>query len=171
MIKRGSGILMHITSLPSRFGIGDFGPEAYRFADFLADTRQSCWQILPLTPTDPMHGNSPYSSASSSAISPWMLSPELMIEGGYLSDSDLNSVPDFDIEKVDFQAVAEYKKTLLDRAFAHFQKNSHRAEYDRFCRDNVYWLDDFALFMILKRHFEGRAWNQWPVEFLSLIHI
>jgi 4-alpha-glucanotransferase len=165
MIKRGSGILMHITSLPSKFGIGDFGPEAYRFTDFLTEAKQSCWQILPLTPTDPMHGNSPYSSASASAISPWMLSPELMIEGGYLSDADLNSIPDFDIDKVVYQSVAEYKKDLLDKAFGHFQKDNNRAEFDRFCEDNAYWLDDFALFMILKRHFGGKAWNQWPVEY------
>ncbi|MBD3219376.1 MAG: 4-alpha-glucanotransferase [candidate division Zixibacteria bacterium] len=165
MIKRGSGILMHITSLPSRFGIGDFGPEAYRFADFLAETKQSCWQILPLTPTDPMHGNSPYSSASSSAISPWMLSPELMVEGGYLKESDLNSMPDFDQDKVDFGAVAEYKKALLDKAYKHFKENSHRTDFTFFCRDHAYWLDDFALFMILKRDFGGKAWNQWPVEY------
>jgi 4-alpha-glucanotransferase len=165
MISRGSGVLLHITSLPSRFGIGDFGPEAYRFADFLAETGQSFWQILPLTPTDPMHGNSPYSSASSSAISPWLLSADFMIRDGYLSKDDLNAVPEFKDESVDYHAVAEYKKVLLDKAFARFQKIKDHSEFEIFCRENEYWLDDFAIFMILKRKFEGKIWNQWPVEY------
>ncbi len=165
MINRGSGVLMHVTSLPSRYGIGDFGPEAYKFADFLAETKQSCWQILPLTPTEPMHGNSPYSSASSSAISPWLLSPDLMIKDGYLSELDLNAVPEFREDHVDYHKVAEYKKGLLDKAFQRFKEETDKSEFEVFCEENGYWLDDFALFMILKRNFEGKVWNQWPVEY------
>jgi 4-alpha-glucanotransferase len=165
MINRGSGILMHITSLQSRFGIGDFGPEAYHFVDFLAETGQSCWQILPLTPTDPMHGNSPYSSASSSAISPLLLSPELMIKDNYLSDQDLNDVPEFRKDRVDFHNVSEYKKILIDKAFANFQKMDDKSEFEVFCDENEYWLDDFVLFVNLKRNFDGKVWNQWPIEY------
>lgn len=91
MNKRASGILLHITSLPSRFGIGDMGPEAYRFADFLRDSGQSYWQVLPLNPTDPAFGNSPYSGPSSYAGNPLLISPELLREAGYISADDLSS--------------------------------------------------------------------------------
>ena len=165
MINRASGILMHISSLASPFGIGDFGPEAYRFADFLHNSGQSVWQVLPLTPTDPAHGSSPYSSASSAALSPWLLSPELMVEDGFLSDDDLSELPAFETGEVNYEAVAKHKTVLLDKAFERFKNKADRTDFDHFCRENSYWLDDFALFMILKRKFNGMVWNLWPVEY------
>ena len=165
MINRGSGILMHITSLPSRFGVGDFGPEAYRFADFLDECRQCCWQILPLTPTDPVHGNSPYSSASSYAINPLLLSPELMVEDGFLRRENLDNAPAFKNDRVDYAEVAQYKRTLFEDAYAHYEGIDTDPEFAIFCDENERWLGDYALFIILKKNFEGKVWNQWPVEF------
>ncbi|NVM26866.1 MAG: 4-alpha-glucanotransferase, partial [Desulfobacterales bacterium] len=101
MRRRGSGILLHIISLPSVYGIGDLGPEAYRFADFLAETKQSFWQILPLNPTDPAHGNSPYHSMSAFASNPLLISPELMVRDGLLTTSDVETVPDYPAGRVD----------------------------------------------------------------------
>ena len=95
MNRRGSGILLHITSLPSRYGIGDLGPEAYRFADFLSETKQGFWQILPLNPTDLAHGNSPYHSISAFANNPLLISPELMVRDGLLAPSDVENAPDY----------------------------------------------------------------------------
>src|SRR3989337_1689512 len=95
MNKRGSGILLHITSLPSSFGIGDLGPWAYRFADFLSQTKQVYWQILPLTPTDLMGGNSPYNSLSASAGNTLLISPELLVDSGFLTKEDLEAPPSF----------------------------------------------------------------------------
>src|SRR4030067_1816550 len=108
MYKRSSGILLHITSLTSPYGIGDFGSEAYKFADFLAETHQRFWQILPLNLTCTSYVNSPYSSFSAFAGSHLMISPERMIKEGFLSETDLLSSPEFPKEKVDYTAVTEY---------------------------------------------------------------
>ncbi len=95
MKRRGSGILLHVTSLPSPFGVGDLGPEAYRFIDFLAESGQSYWQVLPLSPTMPVHGNSPYASTSAFAGSTLLISPELLVQEGLLDANDLQSAPQF----------------------------------------------------------------------------
>ncbi len=161
MKRRGSGILLHVTSLPSPFGIGDLGPGAYRFVDFLAEAKQSFWQILPLNPTDPAHYNSPYHSFSALACSPLFISPELLLQDDLVNKTVLDSLPDFPVERVEYQAVIKYKRRLFDQAYERFKRRNDY-EYDRFCLENAYWLEDFTLFTALKSHFGGKAWNQWP---------
>jgi len=160
---RASGILLHITSLPSRFGIGDLGPEAYRFADFLRRAGQRCWQVLPLCPTDAIHGNSPYNSASVFAGNVLLISPEAMVCEGFLKAGDLKGSPSFPEGDIDYPAVSLYKQHLFSRAFEGFKKarRKYENEFQAFCNDNAGWLDDHALFMTLKRHEQGRAWNEW----------
>jgi 4-alpha-glucanotransferase len=164
MSKRRSGILMHITSLPSPFGIGDLGPGAYKFVDFLADSGQRLWQVLPLSPTDPIEGNSPYSSPSAFAGNPLLISPEHLINDGFLTEEDLDSPPAFAAERVDYPAVIEYKHKLLDTAFERFSRAEDRREFEGFCSKNSHWLEDFVLFTALKDHFSGQVWSDWQAE-------
>jgi len=164
MKMRGSGILLHITSLPSAYGIGDLGPEAWRWADFLAETKQSIWQILPLNPTDLAHGNSPYQSVSAFAGNPLLISPELMVREGFLAQSDVENVPNYPKGRVDYPAVFASKERIFRVAYERFQQEGKRYEYERFCTENSFWLDDFALFMALRNHFPGKAWTEWPQE-------
>jgi 4-alpha-glucanotransferase len=159
---RGSGILLHFTSLPSPFGIGDFGPWAYRFADFLAETKQSYWQCLPLNPTDIEYGNSPYHSASAFACNPLLISPELLIQEGLLTEADLEILPFFPRDRVDFDLVVSYKHRLLSAAYDRFQGDGAPEIYRSFCSEQFSWLDDFALFVALKEDFKGRPWSEWP---------
>jgi len=160
--RRGSGILLHITSLPSPFGIGDLGPWAYRFADFLFKTGQSFWQVLPLNPTDPIHGNSPYSSLSAFAGNPLLISPESLASEGFLSRSDLKGSPSLP-EKIDYQAVMKYKENLLNLAYQNFKEKGERdCAFDSFCCDHANWLEDHALFVALKDHLGSVGWNKWP---------
>jgi len=160
--RRGSGILLHITSLPSPYGIGDFGPGAYRFADFLAETKQSFWQILPLNPTCTVYGNSPYSSFSAFAGNPLLISPELMVKDGFLSNSDIKAHPPFPKEKVNYRAVIKYKNKIFDIAYEkNKEKLSGNHEFERFCGENSLWLDDYTLFISLKRHFNEVDWGKW----------
>jgi hypothetical protein len=121
MEKRGSGILLHITSLPSAFGIGDLGPWAYRFADFLAESKQRYWQCLPLNPTDAQSGNSPYHSTSAFAFNPLLVSPEMLVHEGFLSREDLEPIPPFPVARVDYPAITAHKERLFSRAFERFR--------------------------------------------------
>jgi 4-alpha-glucanotransferase len=165
MKTRRSGILLHLTSLPSRFGIGDLGPSAYQFADFLADAGQSIWQILPLNPTSPTSGNSPYSSFSAFAGNPLLISPERLVDEGFLVPSDIEDPPSFSEERVKYDAASGYKRDLLRKAFAMFsQGNLEDHDFVGFCRENAYWLNDYALFAAAKEHFGGIAWSSWPPE-------
>src|SRR5258705_10958760 len=118
--SRASGILLHPTSLPGPFGIGDLGDEAYRFADFLAASGQSLWQVLPLGPTG--YGDSPYQCFSAFAGNPLLISPQRLVQTGLLSDDDLSGAPRFSRRRVDFGPVIEYKKALLEKAFANFKR-------------------------------------------------
>jgi 4-alpha-glucanotransferase len=162
--NRRSGILLHITSLISPFGIGDLGPGAYRFADFLAASGQKLWQVLPLSPTDPIEGNSPYSSFSAFAGNPLLISPEHLISDGFLTEDDLDSIPAFPAGRVDYPAVIAYKQKLLDIAFDRFSQAGDRHEFDGFSYKNSHWLEDFVLFAALKEHFSGKVWSDWPPE-------
>jgi 4-alpha-glucanotransferase len=164
MERRRSGILLHITSLPSRLGIGDMGPEAYRFVNFLAECKQSFWQILPLNPTDPAYGNSPYNSISAFASNSLLISPELMVQDGLLAQGDVEPFPGYPKGRVDYNAAISYKKDLFYLAYERFKKTKNHDEYELFCSENARWLDDFALFAALKAHFNGHAWNEWPPE-------
>lgn len=160
--QRGSGVLLHYTSLPSPFGIGDFGPWAYRFADFLAQTKQSYWQCLPLNPTDVEYGSSPYHSTSAFACNPLLISPELLIQEGALTETDLEPIPSFSRDRVDFELVLSYKQRLFSLAYDRFKKEGATGEYWSFCSEHASWLDDFALFAALKEEFQGKPWNEWP---------
>jgi len=160
-MDRGSGILLHITSLPSPYGIGDLGPCAFRFVDFLAAAGQKYWQLLPLNPTDQVCGNSPYSSVSAFASNPLLISPELLIEEGLLSPDDIGERPDFPKKRCDYDSVVPYKQSLLDRAHANFKGSEG---YDGFCREHAWWLDDYALFVVIKRWMGGKVWSDWPEE-------
>jgi 4-alpha-glucanotransferase len=164
-MTRCSGILAHIPSLPSRFGIGGTGAETYRFIDYLASGQQKLWQILPLGPTG--FGDSPYQSFSAFAGNPFLVCPEKLVEEGYLSTLDLLSVPDFSNERVDFAQVFPWKMSLFRKAAQLFQKQATETQssaFRSFCESNSFWLDDFALFMALKRVFGGREWCLWDKD-------
>jgi 4-alpha-glucanotransferase len=164
MRRRGSGIILHITSLPSPYGIGDLGPEAYKFADFLTEAKQGFWQILPLNPTDPDYGNSPYHSISAFAGNPLLISPELMVRDSLIAKSDVETLPDFPKGHIDYGAVIAFKERLFYLAHERFKSQRQKNEYERFCSDNSSWLNDFALFVALKTHFHGKVWIEWPQE-------
>ena len=165
MDKRGSGILLHITSLPSPYGIGDLGPDAYEFVDFLYETHQRYWQILPLTLTSPEYGNSPYSSFSSFAGNILLISPERMLRNGWIDGSDIPQMPNFPENRVDYIKVMEFKSRIFSRAYEKNREvlNNHN-DFQRFCEENADWLDDYSLFISIKRHLNGTQWGDWPEE-------
>jgi len=150
---RSSGILLHPTSLPGRFGIGDLGPESRRFADFLAAAGQKLWQVLPLGPTG--FGDSPYQCFSARAGNPLLISFEGLVEKGWLDSSALVSAPAFPEDRVDFERLIPWKTALLESAAR------NQPGFETFCETNAHWLDDFALFMALKEAHRGVAWTQW----------
>ncbi len=163
-LPRSSGILLHPTSLPGRFGIGDLGDEACRFVDFLAGTGQRLWQVMPLGPTG--YGDSPYQALSAFAGNPLLISPEQLMTNGLLPADALDDAPAFPDGHVDYGQVIAWKMPLLERSFAHFREHGggeQRARFDAFCREQAAWLDDFALFMALKAHFDGARWDAWPL--------
>lgn len=159
---RRSGVLLHPTSLPGRFGIGDLGEAAYRFVDFLVSARQTYWQVLPLGPTG--YADSPYQGLSAFAGNPMLISPERLMEAGLLSRDDLQNPPPFPDHRVDFGPVIRYKTHLLDRAFGRFQAQANagqREAFERFCEQHRAWLDDYALFMAVKEAHDLRPWHEW----------
>ena len=167
-MKRASGILLHITSLPSPFGIGDLGPAAYRFADFLADARQTYWQILPLNATSDVYGHSPYASPSAFAGNPYLVSPEVLLQEGLLNRSDLEGAH-FGQGRVDYGTVIPFKIRVLARAWENFRRGSAPAlqpAFEEFSGKHAAWLDDFALFMALKDSHAGKGWHDWPTGLL-----
>ena len=153
---RSSGILLHPTSLPSRFGIGDLGPQAYRFVDFLEGAGIGIWQLLPLGPTG--YGDSPYQSFSAFAGNPLLISPEQLLQHGLLKASDLAPIPAFPEDEVDFGAVLPFKLDLLRKAFQNFEPDD---EFTGFRERNRYWLEDYVTFVALKKAHGGRAWPEW----------
>ncbi|NET32711.1 MAG: 4-alpha-glucanotransferase [Cyanothece sp. SIO1E1] len=159
---RTSGVLLHPTSLPGHFGIGDLGAEAYYFVDFLADTGQQTWQVLPLGPTG--HGNSPYMSYSSMAGNHLLISLDLLRDKGLLSHDDLANLPEFSIDQVDYEQVLQTKVPLLHKAadnFKHYASPEQQQEFSQFCESRHFWLDEYAFFMALKMAHNGASWNQW----------
>ena len=151
MANRKSGILLHPSSLPSAFGLGDFGQAAYTFLDRLAEAKQTLWQILPLVPTDA--SGSPYSSASAFAGNPLLISPELLLEEGLLSEADLQNASVPPAARVDYEKAAAVKLPLLEKAFQAFQQKDNPADCAAFQAENAYWLADYALYTALKQHF------------------
>ena len=165
MIKqRASGILLHVTSLPSKYGIGDLGPEAYKFADFLADAKQRYWQVLPLGPTSAKSGCSPYNCLSAFAGNTLLISPELLYEQGLLTKKDVQDSPLFPGSRVDYRMAISHKTKLLNIAYDRFRSKPRSRVYEQFCSENKLWLDDFAMFVALRYHFHPRLWCNWPIE-------
>ncbi len=163
--QRSSGVLLHVSSLSSSYGIGDFGPGAHRFVDFLKDCGQRYWQLLPLNPTNGIFGNSPYSSISAFALDPLFIDPDFLVQEGWLKETDLQPLPNFPQDQTDYQAVRKYKAGIFQGAFTNFKKDkTHSSDYGKFCADHRDWLEDFAVFGILKRHFSGQLWSQWPQD-------
>lgn len=164
-LPRGSGILLHPTSLPSPWGIGDMGPEASRFVDFLASAGQSWWQILPLGPTG--YGNSPYMCFSALAGNPLLISPETLVEDGLLSRADLRKRPALPDDRVCYRGAIEFKRRMLEQSFETFKAappDLHREGLRAFRERNAAWLEDYALFMALKEVHRGRAWTKWEPD-------
>ena len=163
IFPRSSGILLHPISLPSRGGIGDFGPAAYEFLHFLAEARQGYWQVLPLNP--PANGSSPYSSTSAFAGNPQLVSLERLVEHGWLEADALLHLPT-DVGLVDYDEVSRTKLPLLRQATKNFLERAGscaRQRFDAFCAQNFWWLEDYVLFdTIRERH--GGGWNRWPTE-------
>ena len=161
---RSSGILLHPTSLPSAYGIGELGPEAHRFADFLRDAGQRIWQVLPLGPTG--YGDSPYQCFSAFAGNPLLISLDTLVERGHLDSRQLDSRPEFSDGQVDFGAVIAWKAPLLRHAFRSFQCSlpAEREAFAAFCERHSGWLDEFALFMALKETHDNVAWMQWDAD-------
>ena len=159
---RSSGVLLHITSLPGKFGIGDLGPCSYEFADFLAAAKQKLWQVLPLHPTG--YADSPYQCFSAFAGNPLLLSFERLQEQGILQESDFTDAPRFPDDYVDYGAVIVFKFQILRRAADVFFAEASRAEqeeFEQFCRGAASWLDDYALFMAAKHIAHGTVWTSW----------
>ena len=162
---RASGVLLHPTSLPGPYGIGEIGPEAYRFADFLAATGQHLWQILPLGPTS--YGDSPYQSPSTFAGNPLWISFDLLVKDKLLARSQLKNFPVFPADKVDFGPVILARMAILQKVCARFAEKASpelQQEFQAFCEKNAAWLDDYALFAALKDAHGGVPWTQWGAE-------
>jgi 4-alpha-glucanotransferase len=159
---RSSGILLHPTSLPGRFGVGDLGEAAYAFADFLSASGQTLWQVLPLGPTG--YGDSPYQCFSAFAGNTLLISPERLVREGLLAKADIAEPPAFSKERVEFGRVIEYKGALLRRAYENFKRTTEvrlRGEFETFNQQAASWLDDYALYRALKDERGGVAWHQW----------
>ncbi len=162
LFPRSSGILLHPTSLPGKYGIGDLGETAYRFVDWLDAHGQSIWQVLPLGPTS--YGDSPYQTLSAFAGNPNLISLDKCRDDGWLTESDLADVPDFPDSHVDYGWIIPYHDDMLTRTYEGYQQHGtdkQRRAYTSFCEENADWLDDFALFNALKKHHGGKPWTEW----------
>lgn len=161
--RRSSGVLLHITSLPSPYGIGDLGPEAYHLADLLWQAGQRYWQILPLNPTESGSGNSPYSSHSAFAGNPLLISPDLLVEEGLLTRDDLKHEK-FEDDRVDYEKATAFKREIWQKAFDNYRRNGseklHR-DYTEFKAEHSAWLQDYSQFVVFKNHFELKSWVDW----------
>ena len=169
--QRASGILLHPTSLPSRFGIGDLGESSYRFIEFLAASGQNLWQVLPLGPTG--FGNSPYLSYSAFAGNPLLISPDILCGDGLLTKADLDAYPTLPDDRVDYDLVIKHKLPLLKKASDTFKNgNFHelRGQFDQFCQSNTYWLDDYSLFMAIHDDNPEKAWSEWDRDIAKREH-
>lgn len=163
--ERISGVLLHVTSLPSSGGVGDFGPAARAFVDFLAASKQRMWQVLPLSPTG--YGSSPYSALSAFAGNPLLISLDLLAEQGWIEWERIGGLPGQN-GPADFGAVFEQKLPLIEEAAANFldrASDQQRLPFQRFCADNMSWLLDYASYTVLRRMFSYASWHEWPPEY------
>ncbi|MGE4553341.1 MAG: 4-alpha-glucanotransferase [Desulfovibrionaceae bacterium] len=164
-MPRTSGVLLHFTSLPSPFGVGDMGPEAVRFAEFLAAAGQRWWQVLPVGPTAVSNGNSPYSTFSAFAGHPLLLSPERLAEAGRLAPSEVNLARQPAGPHADFRSAARAKRQLLAAAFERAEPGlADDPEFNAFLVRNGWWLNDYALFTAVKEELRGQPWYLWPED-------
>ena len=163
MKKRQSGVLMHISSLPGKYGIGSFGQSAYDFVDFLVRTKQRYWQILPLGTTS--YGDSPYQSFSAFAGNTYFIDFDILIEEGLLNEADVKGA-DFgdDPRKVDYAKIFDARRPIMEKAVARFLKADDLSDYESFVEQNAVWLEVFAEYMAIKEHFDNLAWTEWPDE-------
>jgi 4-alpha-glucanotransferase len=162
--RRRAGVLLHVTSLPGAYGVGDLGPAAHRWIDLLADAGQSWWQMLPLGPAG--EGNSPYRCYSAFAGNPLLISPDLLVEDNLLTSSDLRG-PSLVGDSVNYARACKNKLRLLAIAFEAFRKRSSRqilAAYQDFDRQAAWWLEDYALFVSLRENLPGQSWTDWPID-------
>ncbi len=164
MRARSSGILLPLFSLPSPCGIGDLGPAALEFIDFLSDAGQRVWQVLPITPASPAYDFSPYHSTSAFAFYPLLVSPELLASDGLIDDKPLPPDPAFPEEHIDYPAVARFKQALLDEACRRFRRRMPDHDYTRFCAGNAAWIEDYARFTALSVRHSQRSWDRWPPD-------
>src|SRR5258708_12048018 len=165
---RTSGVLLHVTSLPSPYGIGDVGPAAFSWVDRLHEAGQTWWQALPLGPTG--LGNSPYASLSSFAGNALLVSPDLLIQDGLLTARDCEEGRTLPQSAIDFEAVITFKHRLLELAWSNFSSSPHpalKSELDRFCSEQAHWLNDYALFRALKARHGGADFLEWPQELVG----
>jgi len=160
---RASGVLVHPTSFPSPYGMGDLGKAAYTFVDFMKIANQKLWQVLPLGPTG--FGDSPYQSFSTFAGNHYLISPDELRSQGWLSESDIKNIPWFDPRAIDYGQVINYKMGLFKKAYATYKATATATQkklVTDFCTKNADWLEDYALFSALKDHFGGAEWHRWP---------
>lgn len=162
---RCAGILLHITSLPSSFGVGDFGPRAYQFADFLHRSNQSVWQVLPVNSVSASQGFSPYGSDGTFAGNYLLISPELLVKDGLLSEKDINDNMVKGNSRTDYNKAQKAKDILLEKAYQNFKSSHSKKEFQTFCKTESKWLQPYALYMILKKQHDDRSWNQWEEKY------
>lgn len=168
--ERSSGILLHITSLPGPYGVGDLGPEAYRFADQLVDAGQRYWLVLPVNPVQGSHF-SPYSCLSSMAGNVLLISPDLLVTEGLLTEKEVASFRTGSHKKVDYAKAVEIKKTLLNIAYESFVYNTdhpYHKIFEKYCETQAEWLDDYAAYRVLHHRYDGKPWQQWDKKFGDL---
>jgi len=167
--QRSSGVLLHPTSFPGKYGIGDLGSAAFQWIDWLKGARQKLWQILPLGPTG--YGDSPYQCFSAFAGNPYLLSPELLFQDGLLSQQELDETPNFPQERVDFGWIYDWKMPLLERVYQHWVDGHAKSElkpaFKKFRQENASWLPDYALFMALKDEHNGSVWSTWEPDLVQ----
>ncbi len=168
--RRSAGVLLHPTSLPSPYGIGDLGPSAFAWVDSLVRSEQSWWQTLPLGPTG--FGDSPYQSLSSFAGNPYLISPDLLIQDGLLKKEDVAAGPRFPAAVVDYGSVIPYKVKLLEMAWQNYRRKASQAlknEYDQFITAQSDWLEDYVLFMALKDSHKGAGCSAWSADLVRRV--
>ena len=167
--ERAAGILLHPTSLPAAHGIGDLGPAAYRWVEWLSEAGCKLWQVLPLSPTG--YGDSPYQCFSAFAGNPLFISLEHLARENALTWDDLKDAPAFPAEWVEYGDVIDFKLDMLHRSYIHFMQYASTDQHDAFeafCAANAGWLDDYALFAALKDAHGGAAWTRWPHDIAAL---
>ncbi len=165
---RGNGVLAHITSLPSNYGVGDIGYSAYWFIDLLHSMKQRYWQILPINPVDKLYEFSPYSSDSAFAFNILLISPELIYEEGLISKNDFIPSISFSSKSTDFENSFKYKLHILEISFENFLKDKNKKDkFEEFCKRENYWLEDYSLFKVLKGIYKNKPWNNWDSDLIN----